>query len=274
MKSKEKNLIIIGLFLIIFVFFWTFSSYFKLKKDNINKQNEQIELEKIKVENEEKAIEEIPIIKISELKKILIKDDSTIVVDLRSDEEYQKGHIINSISYKDLSTEVGKKIILVSEKSIDKGVVSIYKSLTEQNNQVSFLEGGIVAWKNSGGTTISLGDPNSMSDVAKVNFVEPRDVAEIIKNNSDSILIIDTRKEGNFKTERIPNSINIPLSELEKKYKNIITERKNIYIYGTDNISSFSSGVIIYDLGFFNAKTINGGFEAWKKYGYEIKIGE
>lgn len=73
----------------------------------------------------------------------------------------------------------------------------------------------------------------------------------------------------NYKNEHIPDAVNIPFNTLEHEYKKIPLA-KDIYIYGTDEDQGFAAGVLLYDLGFTGAKTITGGFNAWKEYGYPI----
>lgn len=270
MKSKEKNLLIGVLIIICLVFIWTISGYFKMKQNKTQAENDKTETENLRIENEKKAFNSLPFIKPVELKKAMFKKEIPLIVDLRDDTSYQKNHIINSISLKNLDTnQTDKDIVLITENGNDSSLSQIHKSLTEKNNRVTILEGGIVAWEKSGGMTISLGDPNSNVDRMKIQLIEPRDVNKIYAEQPNSTLIIDVRREGNFAKSHIPGAINIPILDLEKKYGEIPT-KINTYVYGEDELSSFSAGVMLYDLGFFNAKTINGGFNAWQKYNYPV----
>lgn len=274
MKKNEKNLLI-GVFILIgLIFIWTISGYFEMKRDETESENKKIEAENEKIENEKKAFNSLPFIKPAELKKTMFGEKMPVIVDLREESLYQKSHIINSILFKNLdNNRSDRNIVLITETGDEENLPEIYKSLTEKNNQVTILEGGIKAWENSGGIIISLGDPNSFVDRAKIRLIEPRDVNKIYTERPESILIVDVRGKENFTKSHIPGAINLPITELEKKYREI-PNKKNIYIYGTDELSSFSAGVILYDLGFFNTETINGGFNSWQKYNYPIETEE
>jgi rhodanese-related sulfurtransferase len=65
----------------------------------------------------------------------------------------------------------------------------------------------------------------------------------------------------------VQGALNIPFAEIERRYKEIPIAKK-IYVYSTDKNASFNAGVLLHDLGFIGAKTINGGFAAWTEYGY------
>ncbi|MCK4635639.1 MAG: rhodanese-like domain-containing protein [Candidatus Moranbacteria bacterium] len=241
-----------------------------MKQEKTKIENQKIEKEFIKTEKETEA-ESLPSITPAKLKIKMFKENPPLIVDTRSNILYQKSHILNSIQLNDLNpTQNNKNIVLVTNNENDSTLVSLHKSLTSAGNQVHILTGGLDAWKNSGGTIISFGDPESFIDQSKVKLVEPRDVNKVRTENPENILIIDVRREGNFKKSHIPNAINIPLLELEKKHRDI-SMKKNIYVYGADELTSFSAGVILYDLGFFNVKTINGGFIAWEKYEYPVE---
>jgi rhodanese-related sulfurtransferase len=256
------------------IFIWTISGYFEMKQDKTESENKKIETENLKIENEKKAFNSLPFIKPAELKKVMFGEKMPVVIDLREESLYQKSHIINSILFKNLdNNRSDRNIVLITETGKEENLPEIYKSLTEKNNQVTILEGGIKAWENSGGIIISLGDPNSFVDRAKIRLIEPRDVNKIYTEQPESILIVDVRGKENFTKSHIPGAINLPITELEKKYREI-PNKKNVYVYGTDELSSFSAGVILYDLGFFNTETINGGFNSWQKYNYPVEVEE
>ena len=271
MKSTEKNLLIAALLGITFVFMWTFSNYQKTNKQQAEFKNYQ-ENQETPEEKLQEKINSLPSITPIELKTSIFEENPPMIVDVRNDVSYKKGHIINSLHISALDiNRSGGNIILVTENGNESTLLSLYNSLNEKNNQVRILTGGFNSWKSSVGTTVSFGDPSSFVDQSKIKLVEPRDVNEAYINHPESILIIDTRQKEEFTKGHVPGAINIPVSDLEKRNREV-SMRKKIYVYGTEKFSSFTAGVMFYDLGFFNVETINGGFTAWEEYGYPIEI--
>lgn len=269
MKSTEKNLLIFALIGIGFIFIWTFSSYKKTNDKKNELKNYQANQES--PENKlQKEINSLPSITTTELKNINFDNSPFIIVDARDEMLYKKGHITESVHISTLDTNrAGGNIILVTENGNESDLLSIYKSLAK-SNEVKILTGGFNAWNNSGGSTVSFGDLSSFVDQAKVHLIEPRNINEIYSKFPNKITIIDVRKKADFEKSHIPGAINVPISELEKRHREISTTKK-VCIYGAEEISSFNAGVMIYDLGFFDAKTINGGFAAWQKYEYPVE---
>ena len=275
MRQTDKNLLIITLLVIAFIFVWTFSNYQSAKKTQLNQQKERLQEKTFKSQLKQER-ESLPSITFVELKTELSSKNLPLplIVDLRSVEAYQNSHIVASIHINDLDvTRTGRNIILITADGNTVELFSLYTVLTESQNQVRILTGGFYEWENSGGITVSSSDSKSFANQAKVRLVEPRDVDEASNKNPQDILTIDVRRNGNFIKGHIPKAINIPLTELEKEYRNI-PNKKTIYIYGADELTSFNAGVMLYDLGFFNIKTINGGFAAWQKYNYPTVIEE
>jgi rhodanese-related sulfurtransferase len=249
---------------------WTFSKYNNAHKTEIINK-EQKEIAKNRKSNKFQQESKLPTIEIIEFKKMLLKKDQPLIVDMRDANSYKSSHIINSIHASELDiTRTGRNIILVNNNGETAGLSEIYQQLSNTNNQVQILKGGFQEWENSGGLTASFGDPESFVDQAKIKLIEPRDVNQISQDNPTEIAILDVRRIGNFNKGHAPKAINIPLSELEKRYKEIPNKR-TIFVYGADELASFNAGVLLYNLGFFNVKTINGGFQAWQKYDYPIE---
>ncbi len=270
MKQIEKNLLIIALLGISFIFIWTFSNYRKANKVQVKIENNKTN-QKTPEEVAQEEIDLLPSISSIELKNLIFTKNPPIILDIRNEEVFKKGHIINSIQTTSIGDDRNSKdVILVTEYGTESNIPPIYNSLTEKYNTVKILMGGFNAWKNANGIIISYGDSNSFIDQSKIKFIEPRDVNKNYTEYPEKILIIDVRRKGNFTDSHVPGAINIPILELEKKHRDISSQKK-VYVYGETTESSFSAGVILYDLGFFNIETINGGFEAWKKYNYPLE---
>lgn len=274
MKKSDKNIIIIAALGVIGVLMWTFSQYSssqnKTSEEIKPKQEELLESQEQKRRNdivrEENIISTISATELNQ--KIMLTDEIT-VVDMRSREKYDDGHIRGSIPVEVMDpAQLDRTVVFVTENGLENSIVQYYNSLSQTRN-IYNLEGGITAWRESGFALLSLNIPMSFAAASKVQFVEPRDVDALLKDPKqlDEILILDVRRSGNYEKGHIAHAINIPLAEIEMRYKEL-PRRKEIYVYGADEETSFSAGVILYDLRHINTKTMKGGLAAWKEYGY------
>lgn len=101
-------------------------------------------ISKVKIINRNKAI-------------YLINNKNGIIIDLRSKEQFQKGHIVNSINLPNLKNELNnilklkkyknKPIILTSENSLE--ISKSAEKLTKKKFKYVFiLKDGIIGWYN------------------------------------------------------------------------------------------------------------------------------
>ncbi len=212
----------------------------------------------------------VPTISITELNKKLLTDDTLIIVDTRSVEAFNAGHIKNSLHISEFDTSRQHRTIVFITTTGDEEEVIKYYRATSDTNKVYNLAGGFVAWKKSGASIITLNIKHTFENQAKIQLIEPRDLNELLTSDTnDKFVVIDTRRAGNYQKGHIKSAINIPFVEIERRYKEIPIAKK-IYVYGADEEMSFDAGVLLYDLGFIGTKTVNGGFTAWEKYKYPI----
>lgn len=277
MKKTDKNIIIFIILGILAVLIWTSTQYSKTKKDT--KEQDEITQQTRKNEKEdeqerekprEEAAQIIPTISGSELNRKINSDDITII-DARSRTLYDGGHIRGSILLEDVDpTQIKRTVVLVTSNGAEDLVLNYYRDLSSTKT-VYNLAGGISNWSKEGHALLSIINTPSFETSSKVQFVEPRELDVVMKDpaQKDTITIIDTRRNGNFTKEHIPGAINIPLTEVESRFKEL-PRTKKIYIYGADEDASFQAGVLLHDLRFISTKTIKGGFAAWKEYGYPV----
>ena len=93
--------------------------------------------------------------------------------------------------------------------------------------------------------------------------VEKLSVEEL--QNKD-IPVIDIRSENAYKKDHIPGAINIPYSEFSvdcPKLKKIDKESE-IAVNCVSGISSIKITSILNENGYKKAKSLKGGFQAWK----------
>jgi rhodanese-related sulfurtransferase len=103
----------------------------------------------------------------------------------------------------------------------------------------------------------------------KLSFeMDPSDLFDALSKN-ENVIPLDTRKAIGFKTEHIPNSINIPHREMtEENTKHL--DKNSLYVTYCDGIgcnASTKGALNMTKLG-FKVKELIGGIEWWKFDGY------
>lgn len=87
--------------------------------------------------------------------------------------------------------------------------------------------------------------------------------SELDKKNDD-ILIIDTRPQGKYKKNHLPNAINIPLEKIRTELSSI-NKDKMIVTYCGMGLTSNAVQNILINNGFKNAYNLSGGYENYTK---------
>ncbi|MDB2705073.1 rhodanese-like domain-containing protein [Pseudomonadota bacterium] len=104
----------------------------------------------------------------------------------------------------------------------------------------------------------------SPPDNPNVNQVSPMESAGLQSN--DFAVIIDVRTDGEWKSERIPGAIHIPLDELDKRMHELKTfEGKQLIMQCAVGGRSSEAVEILQQAGFNNVSNMNGGIVAWNK---------
>lgn len=272
MERKEQNsiwVIIVGLVLIFLVTAFILLRPF-LKKDPAVSQkvlDNSVYLEDLK--RAQKITSE-------ELRTRILTEKDVVILDLRDANSFVKEHILDSRSLPlaDLansleSLDKSKTYVLVDDGS---GLQAAYAAggIFTQNNfeNVFYLSGGFVAWKNKVNLTVSAGDPTSFVDQSKVKYIGVDDLKKVLETESN-LLVIDVREKNDFDGGHLKNASNIPLANLEKDRYNI-APGKRIILYDENGYSAFQAGVRLYDLGFLNVWVFSDGLRVWRDRGYEI----
>lgn len=199
----------------------------------------------------------------------LDRKENILFLDIRPKESFDFKHAVDAVSIpvvllNSFSSNPGQLIIVISGPDIPnvtlKGVHDLFMN---RKFTFAFLQNGLPGWEAAGGLTVSSGDPSSIIDYSKVIFVNPEQVPPLREKLVDP-LFIDVRDNAAFTTSHIPDAINIPLSELEKR-RSEIPRSRSILIYGNNDYESYQGGVRLFDFGYFGARVIRGGFLAWQE---------
>ncbi|WP_179345578.1 MBL fold metallo-hydrolase [Winogradskyella ursingii] len=185
--------------------------------------------------------------------------ESALVLDVRPQSEYIKGHIPNSIfiglngSFAPwvgaLITDIKQPIILVAPEGKSKEAVTRL-SRVGYDNTLGYLDGGIEAWKAAG------------KDIDTLESISANEFAHRAKSNDLNVL--DVRKDGEYKSMHLENAQHFSLDFINEKM-NEIDKNKTYHIHCAGGYRSVIAASILKARGYDKLVDIAGGFGAIKK---------
>ena len=111
---------------------------------------------------------------------------------------------------------------------------SAAKAIAQGYTNVKVFSGGFPEWKQVAGTA---GAAKPMANAIKSGKEEGSiDIAtfeKIIKENPESIMLIDVRDADEFKAGKFKSAVNLPVDDLEKKIKTLPTDKPIIFVCST-----------------------------------------
>ncbi|MGC6429412.1 MAG: MBL fold metallo-hydrolase [Jejuia sp.] len=189
-----------------------------------------------------------------------------LVLDVRTQEDFAKGHIPNSIFIGlnggfapwvgALITDLKQPILLVTPEGREEETVTRL-SRVGYDNTLGFLKNGMDAWKDSG------------KDVETVNSISAAKFAEIYTKDIPDVL--DVRKDGEYKSEHLVghNVVHFPLDFINDNM-HAIDSHDTYYIHCAGGYRSMIAASILKARGFNNLVDVAGGFGAIKKTGLPL----
>lgn len=195
---------------------------------------------------------------IDEFKNNMISENS-LVLDVRTQKEFIKKHIPNSLfiglngSFAPwvgtLIKDVHRPILLIVEKGKEEEAITRL-SRVGCDNCIGYLEGGIKTWEKSGNPTANL------------ESISANEFIETLKLNK--INILDVRKVSEFENQHIEGSINFPLGQIQENISEI-NSKERLHVHCAGGYRSVIAISILKANGFDNLIDISGGFNEIKK---------
>jgi rhodanese-related sulfurtransferase len=96
----------------------------------------------------------------------------------------------------------------------------------------------------------------------RVEGIQASEVRERLQTSKEKIQVLDVREEDEVKKQRIPNSIWIPLGELEKRAGEL-DKGKETVVHCHSGQRSYKACLRLQHKGFKNVKNIDGGMLCW-----------
>lgn len=189
----------------------------------------------------------------------LANHESALVLDVRTQADFIKGHIPNSIFIglnggfapwvgaliKDIKQPI---VLVVPEGKSEEAVTRL--SRVGYDNTLGYLEGGIEAWKAEG------------KDIETLESVTVDEFAKRAK--TETLNILDVRKDGEYVSSHIVDAQHLSLDLINEKM-NEVSKDKTYYVHCAGGYRSVIAASILKARGFHNLIDVDGGFAAIKQ---------
>jgi glyoxylase-like metal-dependent hydrolase (beta-lactamase superfamily II)/rhodanese-related sulfurtransferase len=189
----------------------------------------------------------------------LANHEEALVLDVRSQSEFVKGHIPNSIfiglngSFAPwvgaLITDLKQPIILVVPEGKSKETVTRL-SRVGYDNTLGYLKGGIEAWKAAG------------KDIESLASITAKELEQ--KASKEALNILDVRNDGEYTSSHLENAQHFALDFINDNM-NAISKDKTYYVHCAGGYRSVIAASILKARGFDKLVDIEGGFAALKE---------
>ncbi len=188
---------------------------------------------------------------------------NAIILDVRHQDDYEKGHIPRSIfigldgSFAPwvgaLIADVKQPLLLVTPEGKEEEAVTRL-SRVGFDNTLGFLKGGFNAWKKA------TKEYDTVSSISALTLK---------KSLTKDTIVFDVRKESEFISEHMLTAINTPLDYIND-YIGEFPNTKTFYIHCAGGYRSMIASSILKSRGIHNLINISGGFTAIKDVGIEV----
>ena len=182
----------------------------------------------------------------------------TVILDVRHQDDYSKGHIPQSIFIGidgDFAPWVGalipdikQPILLVTPLGREEESITRLARVG-YDNTLGYLKGGFETWKNAG------------LEYDTVNWVTANGLEELMEEN---VPIFDVRKEGEFTSEHVEGAHSTPLDFINDHIAEFPKEEE-FYVHCAGGYRSVIAASILKARGYHNIVNVLGGFASIKK---------
>ena len=194
----------------------------------------------------------------------IANQSGAVILDVRSADEFSKGHIPNSIFIGidggfapwvgTLIGDTQHPIILVTPKGREEETITRL-SRVGFDNTLGYLEDGITAWTAAG------------KDIEQIENVT---AAQLQTKIEDGAALFDVRKESEYDSVHIPNATLIPLDKINESLNHHAFE-KEFYLHCAGGYRSMIALSILKNRGIHGGVNVVGGMKAIKETSIDLQ---
>jgi rhodanese-related sulfurtransferase len=231
--------------------------------------------------------ESIPWTSVDELGKLLHRSNDsgvTYLIDVRSEEEYQSGHISGSLNVPggqavqrtdDFVAVRNGTIIFISNEAA-RAVMAAYWYRQMGFRHASVLQGGLRAWSENGQPLVrgaSYPEPLGL-EVARnaAQLIAPAELARRLQRSS--LLVLDVGMSLDFEAAHIPGARWMSRGWIEIKLPERFPDRAQpIVVTCADGRNSVFAARALTEIGYTDVLVLQGGVRAWVAAGSAAETG-
>jgi rhodanese-related sulfurtransferase len=241
----------------------------------------------------------VPQMTAAELAERQRQGERLTVIDVRTDEEYLRGHVPEAyhIPGGQLLLEVpalpvsDEHTIVVSCAGRTRGILGAETLRTAGLEKVYALENGGMGWRLAGYELESgagRGRPGAAGEMAswveeatrglaREQGIRPMSVPDFaaLRASGDPCYAVDIRLPEEYRAGHVPGSISIPAGQFALQHENFLAVRSApVIILSDDAIRPIWAAALCQDLGFPDVYVLNGGIGAWTSAGHGLESGD
>ena len=188
--------------------------------------------------------------------KLLNSDKDVLIIDVRSEYEYEKGHLLNAINLPyddDFKSELNEiidykdKIVLVYCRSGNRSEKAAVKLVDNGFKNVKNVTDGVDEYDNK---------------LVKVDNITGREAEKMINDDKHDkdLIILDVREPKDFNNGHLLNAINIPIENIDKRMDELRNYKsKDIIVYCNTGRKSAEVAEKLVEHGFTDVTNIVDG---------------
>ena len=192
--------------------------------------------------------------------------DGAIVVDARTNEQFDEAHIAGAISASAYDTGFATKVANVVPETSELIVVAASDGYELEAAELlasvglrvrGFLEGGMTSWR------------SEEREVQRIPMVDPDELAD--RMDGEELVVLDVREEREFDAGHIPGSIHIPYTEIDARHPELPREKTIAAVCSGGKRSGLAVSILQRE-GFERLLHVgHGGVGTWRRQGRPIE---
>ena len=195
--------------------------------------------------------------------------EGAIVVDARTNEQFDEAHIPAAISASAYDTGFATKVAKVVAEDVELIVVAASDGYELEAAELlasvglrvrGFLEGGMTAWR------------SEERPVKRVELIDPDDLAKRLASDN-GIVVLDVRDDDEFAEAHIPGSVHVPYGHLIERLGELPADRVIATICSGGKRSGLAASLLQRE-GYDSVIHVGrGGVNTWQRGGHPVESG-
>jgi hydroxyacylglutathione hydrolase len=194
-------------------------------------------------------------------------EEGSILVDARTNEQFDEAHIMGAISASAYDTGFATKVARVVEPDVELIVVAASDGYELEAAELlasvglrirGYLEGGMTAWR------------SEERPVSRIELLDPDDLAGRL-DEGDGTVLLDVRDADEYEAGHIPGSVHIPYGELADRLAELPRDRVIATICSGGKRSGLAASILQRE-GFDRVVHVaHGGVGTWRERGHPVE---